>query len=92
LFYLFPNSVHFPKNVTETTNFEQDIAGGLSQVLSDGTNTYLYGYNRIAQVGPSLPTIFGVTRWRLFGKSMVTGEECIQESERICGDIEWMRT
>jgi len=43
------NSVHFPKNITETTTFEQDIASGLSQVLSDGTNTYLYGYNRISQ-------------------------------------------
>jgi len=28
---------------------EQDIGGGLSQLLSDGTNTYLYGYNRISQ-------------------------------------------
>jgi YD repeat-containing protein len=34
---------------SSNTNYIQDIAGGLSQVLSDGTNTYLYGYNRISQ-------------------------------------------
>jgi RHS repeat-associated protein len=32
-----------------TTNFTTDLEGGLSQVLSDGTHTYLYGNGRIAQ-------------------------------------------
>ena len=32
-----------------TTHFTVDLNAGLSQVLSDGTNTYLYGVERIAQ-------------------------------------------
>ncbi len=32
-----------------TTTYAVDITGGLTQVLSDGTNTYLYGAGRIAQ-------------------------------------------
>ena len=32
-----------------TTHFTLDLNAGLSQVLSDGTNTYLYGVGRIAQ-------------------------------------------
>jgi YD repeat-containing protein len=32
-----------------TTNFTADLEGGLSQVLSDGTHTYLYGNGRMAQ-------------------------------------------
>ncbi len=31
------------------TTYAVDIAGGLTQVLSDGTNTYLYGAGRITQ-------------------------------------------
>jgi len=33
----------------ETSTYTLDLAGSLSQVLSDGTYTYLYGLNRIAQ-------------------------------------------
>lgn len=36
-------------NGATTTNYTIDMAGGLTQVLSDGTNTYLYGEGRIAQ-------------------------------------------
>ena len=32
-----------------TTNYTLDLASGLTQVLSDGTNTYLYGNMRLAQ-------------------------------------------
>jgi YD repeat-containing protein len=32
-----------------TTSYLVDLEGGLSQVLSDGTNSYLYGLDRIAQ-------------------------------------------
>jgi len=32
-----------------TTTFTMDLASNLSQVLDDGTNTYLYGIDRIAQ-------------------------------------------
>ena len=34
-----------------TTNYTLDLAAGLTQVLSDDTNTYLYGNGRIAQAG-----------------------------------------
>jgi hypothetical protein len=33
------------------TNYTLDLAAGLTQVLSDGTDTYLYGNGRIAQSG-----------------------------------------
>jgi RHS repeat-associated protein len=32
-----------------TTNYTLDLAAGLTQVLEEGTNTYLYGMGRIAQ-------------------------------------------
>jgi RHS repeat-associated protein len=35
--------------VEGTTQFEMDLNTGLTQVLSDGTNTYLYGNGRIGQ-------------------------------------------
>jgi hypothetical protein len=31
-------------------NYTLDLNSGLTQVLSDGTNTYIYGLGRIAQV------------------------------------------
>jgi RHS repeat-associated protein len=34
----------------QTTNYTLDLNAGLTQVLDDGTNTYLYGVDRIAQV------------------------------------------
>jgi RHS repeat-associated protein len=34
-----------------TTTFVMDLNSGLTQALSDGTNTYLYGVDRIAQAG-----------------------------------------
>ncbi len=35
---------------SETTNYTLDLNAGLTQVLEDGTDTYLYGMDRIAQV------------------------------------------
>jgi len=32
-----------------TTTYTLDLAAGLTQVLADGTHTYLYGNGRIAQ-------------------------------------------
>ncbi len=34
----------------QTTNYTLDLNAGLTQVLDDGTDTYLYGMDRIAQV------------------------------------------
>jgi RHS repeat-associated protein len=43
-----------------TTTYTLDLASGLTQVLSDGTNTYLYGNGRIAQQnGPELSYFLG---------------------------------
>ena len=41
-----------------TTDFTMDLNAGLTQVLSDGTNTYLYGKGRIAQYGETGPEFF----------------------------------
>ncbi len=39
------------QTVNETTNtFTMDLNTGLTQALSDGTNTYIYGVDRIAQI------------------------------------------
>jgi len=35
---------------SQTTTFAMDPNAGLTQTLSDGANTYLYGADRIAQV------------------------------------------
>ena len=50
-----------------TTNYTLDINSGLTQVLQDGTNTYLYGNGRISQVaatqtGYFLPDALGSVR------------------------------
>jgi RHS repeat-associated protein len=50
-----------------TTHYTLDLNAGLTQVLQDGTNTYLYGVNRIAQVaetqtGYFLPDALGSVR------------------------------
>jgi RHS repeat-associated protein len=41
-----------------TTNYVLDLASPLTQVLSDGTNTYLYGVDRIAQVNGTATEYF----------------------------------
>ncbi len=42
-----------------TTNYTLDLAAGLTQVLDDGTNTYLYGNGRIAQVDSTTEYFLG---------------------------------
>ena len=41
-----------------TTNYTLDLNVGLTQVLADGTNTYLYGRGRIAHVSAGSPQYF----------------------------------
>jgi RHS repeat-associated protein len=41
-----------------TTNYVLDSASPLTQVLQDGTNTYIYGVDRIAQVNGAAPEYF----------------------------------
>ncbi len=36
---------------SQTTHYTMDLNAGLTQVLQDGTNTYLYGAGRVAQYG-----------------------------------------
>jgi RHS repeat-associated protein len=50
-----------------TTDYTLDINAGLTQVLDDGTNKYLYGKQRIAQIAPTqtgyfLPDALGSMR------------------------------
>lgn len=42
-----------------TTNYTLDLAAGLTQVLANGTNTYLYGNGRIAQTGSTTEYFLG---------------------------------
>ena len=42
-----------------TTNYTLDLNAGLTQVLNDGTNTYLYGNGRIAQVSTTTEYFLG---------------------------------
>ena len=42
-----------------TTNYTLDLAAGLTQVLDDGTNTYLYGNGRISQAGSTTEYFLG---------------------------------
>ena len=49
-----------------TTNYTLDMATGLTQVLADGTNTYLDGLGRIGEQQPGKPnpyTPWGEIRW-----------------------------
>jgi RHS repeat-associated protein len=41
-----------------TTRYTLDLNSGLTQVLADGTNTYLYGNERIAQYSGTNPSYF----------------------------------
>ncbi len=43
----------------ETTTYVLDLNAGLTQVLDDGTNTYLYGNGRIAQVNTGTEYFLG---------------------------------
>ena len=43
----------------QTTNFMMDYNTGLTQVLNDGTNTYIYGNGRIAQVNTGTEYFLG---------------------------------
>ncbi len=54
--------------LSETANgvpkqYTMDLNAGLTQVLDDGTNTYLYGNGRIAQYGASGVEYFLGTHW-----------------------------
>jgi len=48
-----------------TTTYTLDLNAGLTQVLADGTNTYLYGNSRIAQQRWRVPTTSWAMRWAL---------------------------
>jgi RHS repeat-associated protein len=60
-----------------TTNYTIDLATGLTQVLADGTNTYLYGLARIGEEQPGgwayhLPDALGSVRQLTDAAGMVT--------------------
>ena len=43
----------------QTTTYSLDLIASLTQILSDGTNTYLYGLGRIAQTGTTTEYYLG---------------------------------
>jgi hypothetical protein len=43
---------------SQTTHYTMDLNAGLTQVLQDRTNTYLYGAGRIAQYGANGPEYY----------------------------------
>ena len=43
----------------QTTNYTLDLNAGLTQVLNDGTNVYVYGLGRIAQVNTTTEYFLG---------------------------------
>jgi RHS repeat-associated protein len=43
---------------SQTTHYTMDLNAGLTQVLQDGTNTYLYGAGRVAQYGANGPEYY----------------------------------
>ncbi len=60
-----------------TTNYVLDSASDLTQVLQDGTNTYVYGADRIAQIKGTVPEYFltdglGSVRHLVDGNGVVT--------------------
>ncbi len=59
-----------------TTTFKMDLNAGLTQALSDGTNTYLYGLARIAQSNTDteyfLGDALGSVRQMADGASQIT--------------------
>lgn len=43
---------------SQTTHYTMDLNAGLTQVLQDGTNTYQYGLDRIAQYSANGPEYY----------------------------------
>ena len=43
---------------SQTTHYTMDLNAGLTQVLQDGTYTYLYGAGRVAQYGANGPEYY----------------------------------
>jgi hypothetical protein len=43
---------------SQTTHYTMDLNAGLTQVLQDRTNTYLYGAGRVAQYGENGPEYY----------------------------------
>ena len=63
-------------NEAEVTNYTLDLAAGLTQVLDDGTNSYLYGLGRIGEDSPAgwayhLPDALGSVRQLADGNGAV---------------------
>ena len=47
------------------TNYTVDLVGGLTQVLTDGTNSYLYGLGRLGEEQPGGWQYHLVMRWEV---------------------------
>jgi RHS repeat-associated protein len=59
-----------------TTNYTLDIESGLTQVLSDGGSTYLYGVGRIAQADPG-------SRAYYLGDALNSARQLVDDTGRV---------
>ncbi len=70
-----------------TTNYTLDLAAGLTQVLDDGTNTYLYGNGRIAQAGSTTEYFLGDALGSVRQLADPTGAMTLTQSYAPYGDV-----
>ena len=70
-----------------TTNYTLDLAAGLTQVLDDGTNTYLYGNGRIAQAGSTTEYFLGDALGSVRQLAAQAGVVTLTQSYAPYGDV-----
>jgi YD repeat-containing protein len=70
-----------------TTNYTLDLNTGLTQVLDDGTNSYLYGLGRIAQTNTMTEYFLGDALGSVRQLSMTDGEISLAQSYDPYGTV-----
>jgi RHS repeat-associated protein len=70
-----------------TTHYTLDLASGLTQVLSDGTNTYLYGLGRIAQQSAATAYFHGDALGSVRQMTDDAGDVSLAQSYRPYGEV-----
>jgi RHS repeat-associated protein len=70
-----------------TTNYTLDLNTGLTQVLTDGTNQYLYGVGRIAQVNTTTEYFLGDALGSVRQLTDATGEITLAKSYQPYGEM-----
>jgi RHS repeat-associated protein len=71
---------------SNTTTYTLDLNTGLTQVLNDGTNTYLYGNGRIAQVNTTTEYFLGDALGSVRQLTDATGDVTLAKSYQPYGE------